>query len=71
MTKETIRTEAMQQAAECRERAHTYEALAAEAQKRGDTRLCIEFTSKAAEELVEASRIEGASASERHRRNGP
>lgn len=52
------RTEATQRAAECRERAAKYEALSAEAQRRGDIEMSIEFASKAAEEQIEAHRIE-------------
>jgi hypothetical protein len=58
MIEKVFRTEAHQQAAERRDRAARYETLAAEAQQRGDIQLSIEFASKAAEELVEASRIE-------------
>jgi hypothetical protein len=50
--------EAMQKAAEFRERAAKYEALAAEARQRGNIEMSIEFDRKAVEELVEASRIE-------------
>jgi len=58
MTGETTRAEAMQQVAEHRQRAARYEMLAAEAQQRGDIQVSIDFASKAAEELIEASRIE-------------
>ncbi|HEY6753605.1 MAG TPA: hypothetical protein VI077_02670 [Pseudolabrys sp.] len=52
------RTEAMQRAAECRERAAQYEALAEEAKQRGDFEMSANFASSAAEEWVEARRIE-------------
>jgi hypothetical protein len=52
------RTEAMQRAAECRERAAQYEALADEAKQRGDIEMSAKFASNAAEEWVEARRIE-------------
>ncbi len=52
------RTEAIRRAAECRERAAKYEALSAEARRRGDIQMSIEFASKAAEEQIEAHHIE-------------
>ncbi len=52
------RVEAIQRAAEYRERAAQYEKLSEEAQQRGDAEMSIEFARKAAEELTEASRIE-------------
>jgi hypothetical protein len=62
MTDEAKRAEAMQKAAEFRERAAKYDALAAEARQRGDIEMSIEFDRKAVEELAEATRIEeGAS----------
>jgi hypothetical protein len=57
MTKEAKRTEAIHRAAEFRERAARYHALATEAQQRGDVQMSIEFERKAAEELAEANRI--------------
>src|ERR1017187_1526790 len=45
--------EAMQKAAEVRERAAKYEALAAEGRQRGNIEMSIEFDRKAVEELVE------------------
>ena len=55
MTDEATQT---QHAAECRERAARYEALAAEARERGHMQVSIEFSGRAAQELIEASRIE-------------
>jgi len=52
------RAEAIQRAAEYRERAARYESLSEEAQRKGDTQMSIEFARKAAEEEIEASRIE-------------
>jgi rubrerythrin len=52
------RIEATQQAAECRERASQYEALANEAKQRGDIEMSTMFSSSAAEERMEAHRIE-------------
>jgi len=52
------RTEAIQRAAECRERAAQYEALAEEAKQRGDFEMSGKFATSAAEERVEAQRIE-------------
>jgi hypothetical protein len=52
------RVEAMEQAAQCRERARQYESLAADAQRTGDSQASIEFAKKAAEELAEAARID-------------
>jgi len=52
------RTEASQRAAECRERAAQYEALANEAKERGDAEMSTKFASSAVEERMEARRIE-------------
>jgi len=52
------RTEAIQRAAESRERAAQYEALAEEAKQRGDFEMSGKFAASAAEERVEAQRIE-------------
>ena len=52
------RTEAIQRAAEHRGRAAQYDALADEAKQRGDAQMSIDFSSKAAEERIEAGRIE-------------
>ena len=52
------RAEAMRRAAENRERAASYESLSEEAQRKGDSEMSIEFARKAAEEAIEASRIE-------------
>jgi DICT domain-containing protein len=54
----TIRTEAIQKAAQCRERAGRYESLADEARQRGDFEMSTQFSSRAAEEWLEARRIE-------------
>jgi len=59
MAEETKRrAEAMQQAAECRGRAAQYEALANEAKLRGDVEMSTQFASSAAEEWMEARRLE-------------
>jgi DICT domain-containing protein len=59
MTDETKkRAEAIQRAAEYRERAARYEALADEAKQRGDIEMSTKFASSAAEERIEARRIE-------------
>ena len=52
------RTEAIQRAAESRERAAQYEALAEEAKQRGDFEMSSKFAASAAQERVEAQRIE-------------
>jgi len=52
------RAEAIRRAAEYRERAANYESLSEEAQRKGDSEMSIEFARKAAEEAIEASRIE-------------
>jgi hypothetical protein len=52
------RAEAIRRAAEYRERAASYESLSEEAQRKGDSEMSIEFARKAAEETIEASRIE-------------
>jgi hypothetical protein len=52
------RAEAIRRAAEHLERAAHYEALADEAKKRGDIEMSTNFASSAAEERLEASRIE-------------
>ena len=52
------RTEALQRAAECRERATQYEALADEAKQRGNIEMSLSFANSAAEERTEARRIE-------------
>jgi hypothetical protein len=52
------RTEALQRAAACRERAAQYDALSVEAKKRGDIGLCSKFASCAYEERAEAQRLE-------------
>src|SRR5690348_6523036 len=52
------RTEAIQLAAESRERAAQYEALAEEAKQRGDFEMSSKFAASAAEERIEAQRIE-------------
>jgi rubrerythrin len=52
------RTEAMQRAAECRERAAHYDVLADEAKQRGDNEMSANFASSAYEERNEARRIE-------------
>jgi len=52
------RTEAMQRAAECRDRAAQYDALADEAKQRGDNEMSANFASSAHEERNEARRIE-------------
>ena len=52
------RAEAIRRAAEHRERAASYESLSEEAQRKGDSEMSIEFARKAAEEAIEASRIE-------------
>jgi hypothetical protein len=52
------RAEASQRAAACRERAGQYEALANEAKQRGDMAMSSDFASRAAEERIEARRIE-------------
>lgn len=52
------RAEASQRAAACRERAGQYEALANEAKQRGDIAMSSDFASRAAEEWIEARRIE-------------
>ena len=51
-------TNAIRRAAEHRERAARYEALSIDAEQRGDKQMSVEFASKAAEERIEASRIE-------------
>jgi len=58
MAEDRARTQAKQNAAECRDRAARYEMLAAEASQRGEIQISIDLTSKAAEELAEANRIE-------------
>jgi rubrerythrin len=58
MKESTKRTEAMQQAAECRERAAQYDVLANEAKQRGDNEMSANFASSAYEERNEARRIE-------------
>ena len=50
--------EAFRRAAECRERAAQYEALADEAKQRGNIEMSLSFASSAAEERMEARRIE-------------
>ncbi len=52
------RTEALQRAAQCRERAAQYDALSAEAKQRGDNEMSSKFASSAHEERVEARRIQ-------------
>ncbi|HME30113.1 MAG TPA: hypothetical protein VKE53_09670 [Pseudolabrys sp.] len=52
------RAEASERAAECRERAAQYEALANEAKQRGDIEMSTNFACRAAEERIEARRIE-------------
>jgi hypothetical protein len=52
------RTEAIRRAAESRERAAQYESLAEEAKQRGDFEMSSKFAASAAEERVEAQRIE-------------
>ena len=52
------RAEAMERAAQCRARAAQYEALADEAKQRGDIETSIKFAGSAAEERIEAHRIE-------------
>jgi hypothetical protein len=52
------RAEASDRAAECRERAAQYEALANEAKLRGDIEMSTNFACRAAEERIEAQRIE-------------
>jgi hypothetical protein len=52
------RAEANRRAAEHRERAAQYEALADEAKKRGDMEMSTNFASSAADERIEARRIE-------------
>jgi len=52
------RTEVIQRAAECRGRAIQYEALANEAKLRGDIEMSTQFASSAAEEWLEARRLE-------------
>jgi hypothetical protein len=52
------RAEASERAAACRERAAQYEALANEAKQRGDMAMSTDFASRAAEERIEARRIE-------------
>jgi hypothetical protein len=54
------RTEAMQRAAEHRARAVRYEALAEEAKQRGDFEMSGTFAASAAEERLEAQRIQDA-----------
>ena len=54
------RAEAIQRAAEYRERAANYESLSEEAQRKGDSQMSIEFARKAAEEAIEARRIEAS-----------
>lgn len=56
--KAKMREEAIQLAAESRERAAHYNALSVEAERRGDTQMSTEFASKAADEQIEALRIE-------------
>jgi hypothetical protein len=56
--KDKKRTEAIQRAAECRERAAQYESLADEAKQRGDIEMSTKFASSATEERLEARRIE-------------
>ncbi|MFY9598643.1 MAG: hypothetical protein WB540_08630 [Pseudolabrys sp.] len=48
----------IRRAAEHRERAAQYEALADEAKQRGDTEMSAKFASSAAEERIEAHRID-------------
>jgi len=52
------RSEAIEQAAQCRERAAEYDALAHEAKQRGNIEMSIEFSKSATEERIEARRIE-------------
>ncbi|HYC17302.1 MAG TPA: hypothetical protein VEC94_08850 [Pseudolabrys sp.] len=52
------RTEALQRAAECRERAAQYEALANESKQRGNIEMSLSFANSAVEERNEARRIE-------------
>jgi len=54
----TTRTEAIHRAAECRERAAKYEALAQEAKERGDIEMSSQFASSAVAERQEAQRLE-------------
>jgi hypothetical protein len=54
------RTEAMQRAAEYRARAAQYERLAEEAKERGDFEMAGTFAASAAEERLEAQRIQDA-----------
>jgi hypothetical protein len=54
------RTVAMQRAAECRARAGQYERLAEEAKERGDFEMSSTFAASAAEERLEAQRIQDA-----------
>jgi hypothetical protein len=52
------RSEAIRRAAESRERAAQYESLAEEAKQRGDFEMSSKFAASAAEERIEAQRIE-------------
>ena len=59
MTDQTSkRTEAVQRAAQCRERAAQYEALANEAKQRGDIEMSTQFANSAAQEWTEARRLQ-------------
>jgi len=58
MTDEAKKREAMQRAAEFRQRAAQYDALADEAKQRGDFELSSKFASSANEERNEARKIE-------------
>ena len=51
-------SEAIQRAAECRERAAQYDALSDEAKQRGDIEMSSKFASSAHEERIEARKIE-------------
>lgn len=52
------RTETIHKAAALRERAAQYELLAAEAKERGDIEMSMSFAASAAEERMEAQRLE-------------
>jgi hypothetical protein len=52
------RTETIHKAAALRERAAQYESLAAEAKERGDIEMSMSFAASAAEERMEAQRLE-------------
>ena len=52
------RAAAIKRAAEYRERAANYASLSKEAEQRGDAQMSVEFARKAADEEVEANRIE-------------